>query len=86
MSNSCRCIIRKCRHKGAINQQEYEKLMRKMDMADLAERTGEWIMTDDPDEQTYRCSACDEIWTFIVGTPFDNGAYFCPNCGARMEL
>ena len=46
---------------------------------------GEWILTDFPDEQTYRCSACDAIWTFIDGTPFDNGAFFCPNCGADMR-
>ena len=48
-------------------------------------KTGEWILTDFPDEQTYKCSACNEHWTFIEGTPYDNGAFFCPNCGARME-
>ncbi len=46
---------------------------------------GKWILTDFPDEQTYECSACNEIWTFITGTPIDNGAYFCPNCGADMR-
>lgn len=48
-------------------------------------KKGEWILTDFPDEQTYRCSSCNEHWTFLEGTPYDNGAYFCPNCGARME-
>lgn len=48
-------------------------------------KKGKWVLTDYPDEQTYRCSVCNEIWTFIVGTPVDNGAFFCPNCGARME-
>lgn len=48
-------------------------------------KKGKWVLTDYPDEQTYKCSVCNEIWTFIVGTPVDNGAFFCPNCGARME-
>ena len=49
------------------------------------ERKGKWIMTDFPDEQTYKCSACGEIWTFIDGTPEENGAFFCPSCGADMR-
>ena len=48
-------------------------------------KKGEWIMTDFPDEQTYKCSACGEIWTFIDGTPEENGAFFCPSCGADMR-
>ena len=32
MPNSCRTIVKKCLHKGAINQKEYEKLMRKIDI------------------------------------------------------
>ena len=35
MPNSCRTIIKKCLHKGAINQKEYEKLMRKLDLIDI---------------------------------------------------
>ena len=31
---SCRSIIKKCLYKGAINQKEYDKLMRKMDEVD----------------------------------------------------
>lgn len=49
------------------------------------QKTGEWILTDFPDEQTYKCSSCNEHWTFLEGTPYDNGAYFCPNCGADMR-
>lgn len=56
-----------------------------IDSLPSAERKGKWILTDYPDEQTYQCSACNEIWTFIEGTPIDNGAFYCPNCGARME-
>lgn len=53
--------------------------------AEAHPKKGKWVLTDFPDEQTYKCSACNEIWTFIDGTPEDNGAFFCPNCGARME-
>ena len=35
MPNSCRTIIKKCLHKGAINQKEYEKLMRKIDAVEV---------------------------------------------------
>lgn len=31
MPNSVRCIIKKCLYKGAINQQEFDKIMRKLD-------------------------------------------------------
>ena len=47
-------------------------------------KRGEWKLTDFDDEQTYECSICGEIWTFLIGTPADNGAKYCPNCGARM--
>lgn len=50
-----------------------------------AERKGKWVLTDYPDEQTYKCSACNEVWIFLDGTPEDNGAFFCPNCGADMR-
>ena len=48
-------------------------------------KKGKWILTDFPDEQTYKCSACGEYWAFIEGNPTENGAYFCPNCGADMR-
>ena len=47
-------------------------------------KKGRWILTDFPDEQTYKCSECGEYWIFIEGTPADNGAKYCPNCGAEM--
>lgn len=46
---------------------------------------GEWVLTDYEDENTYRCSVCDEMWMFLCGTPLDNGAKYCPNCGAKMD-
>lgn len=46
---------------------------------------GEWIAEENYDDIYYRCSACDEPWVLIEGTPFDNGMKYCPNCGAKME-
>lgn len=50
-------------------------------------RHGRWVHKPDIylDEQTWECSECGEPWTFIVGSPLDNNANYCPNCGARME-
>lgn len=48
---------------------------------------GRWEETEySAYDDTYRCSACGEVWEFIVGTPKDNRANYCPNCGATMDL
>jgi len=47
---------------------------------------GRWKETEySAYDDSYRCSACGEVWEFIKGTPKDNGANYCPNCGARMD-
>ena len=78
MPNSVRIIIKKCLHKGAINQQEYDKIIRKLD---IAERKGKWIYHTEPlacrPYGHYTCSLCNEI-------AWDNSNY-CPNCGADMR-
>ena len=44
-----------------------------------------WIEHDDGwGDIYYDCSACNESWTTIEGTPFDNGMKYCPHCGAKM--
>lgn len=50
-------------------------------------KKGEWINKPDIylDEQTWECSECGEPWIFIDGTPSENNANFCPNCGAEMK-
>ena len=50
-------------------------------------KKGEWIHKPDIylDEQTWECSECGEPWIFIEGTPSENNANFCPNCGADMR-
>lgn len=51
----------------------------------LAERkTGRWIEHDDFDN-SWECSACNEVVDIIEGTPMDNGYRFCPLCGAKMK-
>lgn len=42
---------------------------------------GEWI----PFDVEYECSHCGIILQFNEGTPKDNNANFCPNCGADMR-
>lgn len=50
-------------------------------------KKGKWIPKPDIylDEQTWECSECGEPWIFIEGTPSENRAHFCPNCGADMR-
>ena len=63
-----------------------QKAVERIKALPSAEKKGKWVLlTDYLDGQTYKCSACNEIWTFIDGTPEDNGAFFCPNCGADMR-
>ena len=46
-----------------------------------------WIKRDDGwGDIYYDCSACNESWTTIEGTPFDNDMKYCPHCGARCDL
>lgn len=46
---------------------------------------GEWIEVEDYNGDVhYKCDRCGEEWTFPYGTPKENNANFCPNCGARM--
>ena len=47
---------------------------------------GHWILRESPDGgEQYECSECGVLWEFNDGTPEDNEAYFCPNCGAKMD-
>ena len=49
-------------------------------------KTGHWIEKEDYNLDTYYdCSVCGESWTMIDGTPWENGMYYCPHCGAKME-
>ena len=50
-------------------------------------KNGTWIEKEDYYGDTYYdCSVCDESWTTIEGTPWQNGMNYCPHCGAKMEV
>lgn len=34
----------------------------------------------------YDCSVCGESFTTIEGTPSENYMFYCPSCGAKMDL
>lgn len=50
-------------------------------------RHGRWEHNDDGYgcEDLWWCSACKEKFVLIEGTPRDNGYYYCPHCGAKMD-
>lgn len=62
--------------------------IRNIPAADVVEvRHGRWEHNDDGYgcEVLWWCSACKEKFVLIEGTPRDNGYYYCPNCGAKMD-
>lgn len=48
-------------------------------------RRGKWICVADYGESEYKCTNCHDVWYLDEGTPIENGMYYCPNCGAKME-
>lgn len=56
--------------------------------ADVAPvRHGRWEKNDYLFLDTlYRCSVCGEEFYLENGTPQENQYYYCPNCGARMDV
>lgn len=41
---------------------------------------------EETDWETWRCTHCGIEWQFLDGmTPEENDAFYCPNCGARMD-
>ena len=51
-------------------------------MHDAAISTCLWQLEDE-DADSYR-TACGKLWEFTTGGPAENGARFCPYCGARI--
>ena len=59
--------------------------IRELPSAQPEPKEGHWILRESPDGgEQYECSECGVLWEFNDGTPEDNEAYFCPNCGAKM--
>lgn len=43
----------------------------------------EYVEIDD-DKGLWQCSECGNQWVFNTGNPYDNEAWFCPACGAKI--
>ncbi len=70
--------------KITLDEEAYEIGYTHGQMADRPK--GEWIEVEDYNGDVhYKCDQCGEEWTFPFGTPIENNANFCPNCGARMK-
>ena len=60
--------------------------VRNMAIAALQEperKKGRW--EDFDYDNSYRCTACGEIWTLNDGTPEENNMNYCSFCGADMR-
>lgn len=72
-------------------QTDRDRIKEALDVCDAAlenepVRHGKWVRVDGLyDDNYYTCSVCDIDWCFIEGDPITNGAYYCPNCGAKMD-
>ena len=52
-------------------------------MQEPERKKGRW--EDFSDDNSYRCTACGEIWKLNDGKPEENNMNYCPNCGADMR-
>lgn len=49
-------------------------------------RRGQWLeIEDDGDGSHWQCSACGVEWIFMGDGPVENGANYCPKCGADLR-
>ena len=49
-------------------------------------KRGEWEeVSEDYEDTYYRCTCCGDEWYLEAGNPKENGMYFCPKCGAKMD-
>jgi hypothetical protein len=62
-------------------------IIEELPAADVVEvRRGEWVEKNDCWGDTYYdCTACNESFCLIDGSPVLNLFNFCPNCGADMR-
>ena len=59
------------------------RIARNMSSVTPKPKKGKWIRQEGWDgDETYICSNCNVEWTFPDGTPEENGANFCPECGS----
>lgn len=75
MPKSCKNILNKMIHKGAMTQDEYDKVMRNLP------KHGRW--EDKYNDGNWHCSRCGAI---IEKNEQDlHNWYWCYHCGARMD-
>ena len=70
-------------------EEDYERLVRWIELGKKVD-SGECAPVvrarwKESDYGSYICSKCGCEWFFPDGTPKDNGAKHCPQCGARMD-
>lgn len=50
-------------------------------------KTGKWIRLDEYEDDYWECSECKDQFVLEVGTtPKDARMFYCPVCGAKMEV
>ena len=91
MPRSCKCIVKKLKHKGVITDFEYEKLMRNLS-AEV--KHGKWtekevIHKEEAKDiieewQSCRCTVCKRYDTRPYLYYFDE-PHYCSWCGADMR-
>ena len=73
-------------HVNYPGEKDAIKVLKELPPTQPEQQEGHWILHESPDcGEQYECSECGVLWEFNDGTPGDNGAYYCPNCGARMK-
>ena len=44
-----------------------------------------WISHCEPFCNAWECSVCGEVQSLVFGAPLENGWFYCPHCGVRLE-
>jgi len=80
-------------HETDFNYEALNKLAHYEDLEEqgrlIEQKHGTWISLDTyvyECDGMWECSECGEDFYFEFGTPLECRAYYCPNCGAKMEL
>ena len=65
-----------------LSCEKFEAAILKIPAADVAEvRHGRW----EKHGSKWQCTGCKVLMS-IDGTPQENLLYYCPNCGAKMDM
>lgn len=76
-----------CRECRLLEREEVNAYIDRMPTVDAVPVVhGEWIECDDYGDIHYQCSECGDECYSEDGTPSENFMYYCPRCGAKMDL